>query len=42
MTPQIEAYVKRIQALPSVQDWVQDALAEQDFIDFEEPYRERR
>lgn len=40
--PQIDAYVKRIQALPSVQDWVQDALAEQDFIDFEEPYRERR
>lgn len=40
--PQIGAYTKRIQALPSVQEWVQDAMAEQDFIDFVEPYRERR
>ena len=40
--PQIGAYTQRIQALPSVQEWVQDAMAEQDFIDFVEPYRERR
>lgn len=40
--PQIDAYIKRVRALPSVQEWVQDAMAEQDFIDFEEPYRERR
>ena len=39
--PRIEAYIKRIQSLPAVQEWVQDAIAEQDFIDFEEPYREK-
>jgi glutathione S-transferase len=32
----------RVQALPGVQDWVRDALAEHDFLDFEEPYRLRR
>ena len=26
-------------ALPGVQAWIQDALAEHDFLDFEEPYR---
>ena len=35
----LKAYVDRVAALPGVQAWIQDALAEQDFLDFEEPYR---
>lgn len=35
-------YVERVHALSGVQAWVQDALAEKDFLDFEEPYRLRR
>ena len=35
----VQAYVDRVTALPGVQAWIQDALAEQDFLDFEEPYR---
>jgi glutathione S-transferase len=35
----LSAYVERVAALPGVQAWVQDALAEHDFLDFEEPYR---
>jgi len=38
----ITAYMARVQALPGVAAWVKDALAEQDFLDFEEPYRSRR
>ena len=34
-----QAYVDRVTALPSVQAWMNDALAEHDFLDFEEPYR---
>lgn len=37
--PVIQAYIERVRALPAVQAWVADALAEQDFLDFEEPYR---
>jgi len=37
--PVIDAYVDRVLALPGVQAWIQDALAEHDFIDFDEPYR---
>ena len=33
------AYVDRVTALPGVQAWIEGALAEQDFLDFEEPYR---
>ena len=33
------AYVDRVAALPGVQAWVHGALAEHDFLDFEEPYR---
>lgn len=36
---EISAYVDRVRALPSVQAWVAAALAEKDFIDFDEPYR---
>ncbi len=39
---EIAAYMSRVQALPGVVAWVQDALAEQDFLDFEEPYRQHR
>ena len=35
----IAAYVQRVCALPGVKAWIDDALAEQDFLDFEEPYR---
>lgn len=35
----IAAYVERVCALPSVQAWVEQAKAERDFLDFEEPYR---
>lgn len=37
-----QAYVERVAALPGVADWIGGALAEQDFLDFEEPYRLRR
>ncbi|MFM1907540.1 MAG: Glutathione S-transferase YfcF [Pseudomonadota bacterium] len=35
----IGAYVERVRGLPGVQAWITDALAEQDFLDFEEPFR---
>jgi glutathione S-transferase len=38
----IAAYVQRVMALPGVAAWVKDARAEQDFLDFEEPYRLHR
>ena len=38
----IAAYVERMRALPALQDWIAGALAEQDFRDFEEPYRLQR
>lgn len=37
----VAAYMARVQALPGVKAWVQAALSEQDFLDFEEPYRLR-
>jgi glutathione S-transferase len=36
------AYVQRVAASPAVMAWVADARAEQDFLDFEEPYRSAR
>ncbi len=38
----IAAYVQRVWALPGVRGWVDGALAEHDFLDFEEPYRLHR
>lgn len=35
----VAAYVGRVQALPGVVAWTTGALAEHDFLDFEEPYR---
>ena len=38
----IAAYAARVRALPGVAAWIADALAEHDFIPFEEPYRVAR
>jgi glutathione S-transferase len=38
----ITAYVDRVSALPGVRAWIDAALAEKDFLDFEEPYRLHR
>ena len=40
--PQVAAYIDRVCALPGVKAWIDGALAEQDFLDFEEPYRLQR
>ena len=37
----VAAYMDRVCALPGVKDWIDGALAEKDFIDFEEPFRLR-
>jgi glutathione S-transferase len=36
------AYMERVWTSPGVAAWVRDALAEQEFLDFEEPYRKSR
>lgn len=36
------AYVECLWATPAVATWVEEALAEADFLDFEEPYRSSR
>ena len=36
---EVAAYMDRVCALPGVQAWIDGALAEKDFIDFEEPFR---
>ncbi len=38
----ITAYIQRVCALPGVKAWIDGACAEQDFLDFEEPYRLHR
>lgn len=38
----IQAYVQRVRALHGVKAWIDGALAEADFREFEEPYRLRR
>ena len=35
----IKAYIERVTSLPSVKAWIDAALKEHDFLDFEEPYR---
>ena len=42
MSSDIAAYVARVLALPSLQQWMADALREHDFRPFEEPYRQGR
>jgi len=39
---EIAAYMQRVCALPGVKAWVEGALAEHDFRDFEEPFRLQR
>ena len=41
LPPELQAYVDRLWASPGVAAWVADALAEKDFIGFEEPYRQQ-
>ena len=36
---EISAYLQRLGALPGVKAWTDDARVENDFLDFEEPYR---
>ncbi|NJM43235.1 MAG: glutathione S-transferase family protein [Brachymonas sp.] len=40
--PHILAYIEAIRNAPGVQDWITDALVENDFLDFEEPFRLKR
>jgi glutathione S-transferase len=35
----VAEYINRLRALPGVKAWIKGALAEKDFLDFEEPYR---
>lgn len=42
VSPAVAAYVERVLTLPGVQAWIDGALAEKDFLDFEEPYRLKR
>jgi len=37
--PVVAAYMERVVALPGVAAWIDDALAEHDFVPFDEPYR---
>lgn len=39
---EVTAYMERVKALPGVAAWIEGALAERDFLDFEEPYRKQR
>jgi glutathione S-transferase len=38
----ITDYVRRVCALPAVKAWIDEALAEKDFVDMDEPYRASR
>jgi glutathione S-transferase len=38
----ITDYIRRVCALPGVKAWIEDALAEKEFVDFDEPYRTAR
>ena len=38
----VAGYIDRVYACPAVQAWVDAALAEHDFLDFDEPYRSSR
>jgi glutathione S-transferase len=39
---EVAAYMDRVWAAPGVAAWVKDALAEREFLGFEEPYRHKR
>ena len=38
----LQGYVERLQQAPGVREWIADALAEKDFLDIQEPYRDVR
>jgi glutathione S-transferase len=38
--PAVQAYVQRVQTTDAVRAWVAEALAERDFVVFDEPYRQ--
>lgn len=38
----ITDYIRRVCALPSVAAWIEDALAEKEFVEMDEPYRTTR
>lgn len=38
--PAAESWIARLVALPGVAAWIRDALAEKDYLEFEEPYRD--
>ena len=38
----ITDYIRRVCALPGVKAWIDQALAEKEFVDFDEPYRTSR
>jgi glutathione S-transferase len=40
--PAIAAYIERLSALPGIKAWIDGALAEDDFREFEEPFRLKR
>jgi glutathione S-transferase len=40
--PEINAYIQHLSAAPGVAAWIADALAEKEFLDFEEPFRLER
>ena len=42
LPPAIAAYLERLRALPGIAAWIAEALAEHDFLAFEEPYRTQR
>ncbi len=42
LSPAARAYSERVWAAPGVAAWVADAMAEKDYLDFEEPYRKSR
>ena len=37
--PIVAAYIGRVAEAPGIAAWIADALAEKDFLQFEEPYR---
>ena len=39
VSAEVRAYMDRVCQLPGVKAWMNDALAEKDFLDFEEPFR---
>lgn len=40
--PAVQGYMQRVFELPAMQEWVRDALAEQDFVQEDEPHRKSR